>query len=925
MLRDFFKNMGRYILRPFFARYWRRLLLFTLITYTLLSVGHQKAWFRSPLIATNSFEAFSENTALLLETSSNVGARDGLVADLWAAPYAPALLQLSILEKWQRSVRLLDSLFQVDEVYRKLLAKTALVSGVQVTSNQSANWLHVLQIPAARFQPERFIALIRPRHVQKSTYRDRTVYTLQLNDGQQWTFALFRGLVLMSATTILVESSIEQLDNIRGSVHRNTAFGTLAATDHKKPAVFNIYLNFKALPLLTNVVTTSNPKATLALRQIGDWIQLDAQFLAKDFNLNGKLYPDSDNAFLQALTQQQAPQNSRMIELLPSNLGVMLYLGWGNFKPFYQAYSKDWSSSVTKEQRADFEKYMLPWMGQDAALFYEDPTDEENAFEKDKLIFLHSKDTALTWKLLDQYAQQQGKVVRYGYQNFEITQLPVKDVLKPLFGATINPLQTPYFTIIGEYIVWANSKTTLEGWIKSFNTRQILLNLPEYQAFLKQSSQQANAYVLINTPNINKFIQYLGRPNMLESLQENWKGVKGVYPIGIKLHGQGDFFVATISASFNAVNDEKKQVKATAAWQADLNSEAIIAPQALRSHDGNYYVLVQDKRRQVYLFDKNGENQWPAHLITNRRINSPVYEVDYYSNNEIQYAFSTDSAIYVMSKEGKNLITIPLIHRAASGVLAVDYGKGPRFFIPCKNGTVYGYEETGKPMSGWQPLKGAGQAAQPMQYMRYQEQHYLLMLTRAGHCHAYQLSAAKHFKHAPLGKPTNWGIDPMIGRAVAGQPNGRIKVINSKGRGFSLSAVKELKKDVQFLYADVIGDARKDYIRTDANQMVIHYYEKQTDENGKINDQLQQTPIYTIPEAEQRQIFAVELQDSEKQLIGYWEPSTGSIGLLNARGVLQKGFPLAGTSTFEVVDLFGEQSNTLVVANNSRVYTYKLK
>ncbi|MGH1339586.1 MAG: DUF3352 domain-containing protein [Aureispira sp.] len=914
MIIDFFRNIGRYVLRPFFARYWKRLVMVLLGSYTVLSVGHQQAWFRSPLMATNPLEAFSEDTALLLE----LPAGKGLPSDLLTADYAPALLQLSILDKWKKGVHLLDSLFHVNEKYQQLLEETTIISGVQVTSNRAANWLYVLHISARDFQSEEFIAAIRPKHIQKSTFRNCTVYTLKLADDQECTFTLFRGLVLFSPTTILVESSIEQLYGIKASVHRNEAFQAIAAVPRKQPT-WNIYLNFKAIPSLTNVVTTSNPSAILGLRQAGDWMRLDAQFLPKDFNLTGKLYPEADNVFLQALAQQEAPKNSRMIELFPSNLGAMLYVGWGDFNSFYGRYSK--------EKNADFEKYIKPWLGQDGALFYEDLTDNENGFEKNKLVFLHSKDTSLTWKLLDRYAKREGKVTRYGYQNFEITHLPIENVLKPLFGSTINPLQAPYFTIIGEYIVLANSKSTLEGWIKRFNNEKekTLLELPTYQAFLKQSSKQANIYMLINTPNVNKFIQYIGRDSLSKKhLQATWKGFQNIYPIGIKLHGQGDNFLTTFSASYNQVTNKEK-VTATEAWQADLNSKAAIAPKVLFSHDGNYYILIQDERRQLYLFDKNGENKWPAHKRTNRLINSPIFEVDYYNNDEIQYGFSTDSAIYIFTKEGENLMTIPLIHRAASGVLAMNNGKGPRFFIPCRNGAVYGYEETGRPLSGWQPLKGAGRAGWPMQYMNYNGERYFILVTTAGHCHAYEQSAKVHFKHASLGKPTSWGVDPSIGRIAAGQVNGKIKMVNPKGKSFSFAAVPQLKKKVQFLYADVVGDARKDYIRMDANQMIIHYYEKQTDEKGRTKDKLQQTEIYTIPEAKDRQVFEVDLEGSSKKMIGYWEPNTNSIGLLNARGELQQGFPLAGTSTFEVVDLFEEQSNTLIVANDSRVYTYKLK
>ena len=911
MIVNFFRNTGRYLIKPFFVRYWRRLLLLVVSSYAILTIGHQNAWFRSPLLKVHPFEAFSENTALLLETPSG----KQLPPNLTTADYSTALLQLSIINKWQRGIHLLDSLFGVEQSYQTLFHQTPIISGVQVISNQATDWLYILQMPAHQFQLEAFIASIRPKQIQKSTYRDHKVYTLSLHNQEELTFTQFKGLILMSKTTVLVESSIEQLDNIKGSVYRNEAFQAIVARSKEKPT-WNIYFNFKAFPSLTNVVTTPNPRATLALRQVGDWMRLDAQFLPQDFNLRGKLIPDLDNVFLQALAQQQAPQKSRMMELFPSNLGALLYIGWNDFDAFYKDYNM--------EEHPNFETYIQPWLGQDAALFYEDPTDEQNAFEKDKLVFVHSKDTSLTWKLLDKYAKKIGSVKRYGYQNFEITHLPANDVLEPLFGKTINPLQAPYFTIIGEYIVFANSKTTLEGWIKAYNTRMVLLELPEYKAFLKQSSEQSNIYLLINTPNTNKFVQYLGRNSLLEYLQTTWKNFKNICPIGIKLHGQNSHFLTTLSASYNQVT-EQKQVKTTAAWQADLNSNAVIAPQALRSHDGNYYVLVQDQRHQLYLLDKNGENQWPDHKKTNRRINSSIFEVNYYNNNEIQYAFSTDSAIYIISKEGQTLMTIPLIHRATSGVLAVGKGQEPRFFIPCKNGAIYGYEQTGKPLSGWQPLKGAGRVTWPMQYMNYLDKSYFIALTKAGHCHAYNKAATPYFKHALLGKATAWGIDPSIGRIVAAQANGSIRVLNSQGKGFNLAAVPQLKKKVQFLYADVIGDARKDYIRMDANQLVIHYYEKQTDEKGRKKDKLVQTPIYTIPEAENRQIFEVSLRERDKKLIGYWEPSTNSIGLLNAKGELQKGFPLAGTSAFEVVDLFDEQSNTLVVANDSRVYTYKLK
>ena len=213
-----------------------------------------------------------------------------------------------------------------------------------------------------------------------------------------------------------------------------------------------------------------------------------------------------------------------------------------------------------------------------------------------------------------------------------------------------------------------------------------------------------------------------------------------------------------------------------------------------------------------------------------------------------------------------------------------------------------------------------------MAYLEYEAQRYFIAVTRAGTCRAYKRNGASYFLKGKLGMGlTGWGIDPSIGRIAGGSKKGRIRVLNTRGKGFGLAPVKDLKPPVQFLYADVVGDARKDYIRVDAQKIAVHAYQPQTDEKGRTKEVLQEMGLYDIPVANDRVVFEVQLYGRSKSYIGYWDRATGSIGLLDATGQLQRGFPLAGTSRFAVVDLFNEQGNTLVVANGNRVYTYKLK
>jgi hypothetical protein len=906
------KIVWNYLIKPVLYRHRKRILIGSTSFVLLLWIGISFGFFRSPFSKIKAFEAISDNMAIVLETSQYKSNLDALRQK----SYYQGLQSISIIKKWERGLRLIDSLFQATESYSTILDKAHIVSGVQIISNDNADWLYALDNYDQSFSISNFLAELMPSKIIETIYRGRTIYKLAFGNGKKLSITVFHGLILMSTKIILIERGIEQLDNIESNVNRNESFNLVKEQTSSDGSKLTIYFNFKTIASLISVISKSNPRAIMNLASIGEWTGLDARFLEKGFILSGHMYPRSDNKFLKALVKQEAPKNSQIAQYIPKNLGAMLYLGWGDFEAFYRSYQE--------VEYKDFEKYFLPWIGRDVALIIKDPTDDENAFFKDKLLFVHSKDTAKTWRLLNKYANQFGELNRRAYQNFEITQIAAHHPLRPLFGEDINPIQNPYYTIIGDYIVFANSLTTLEGWIKSYNTGQMILELPEYHSFFTQAKNQSNIYALLSTPNSMKFLQHFMRDELHEYIQEPFQKFRNIYPIGIQFFGLEDHFLMTLSASYNKVR-EKELNHVTIAWEADMDADAAIAPQAVKSHDGNHYILAQDVLHRMYFFDKNGENIWSKDKVLNRRINSEIFEIDIHDNGQIQYAFSTDSAIYVVNKEGVEIKEIPLISRAANGVMVIDYGKGPRFFIACRNGNVYGYEQNGKPLSGWQPLERIGRVDYSMKFMKYKEKRYFMMANKSGRCQAFKRNGQPYFRGAKLGKVGGWGVDASIGRIVAGNSNGKIRVLNSEGKGFGFAAVPGMTKGVQFIYADVMGDKRKDYIRISDDKIAVHYYHQEKNKKGKMKDFLREGGVYDLAASAKRKIFDVSITNEAKKYIGLLELENGSISLLNARGEVQNGFPLAGTSTFEVVDLFGENGNTLVVANNNKIYAYKLK
>jgi len=279
------------------------------------------------------------------------------------------------------------------------------------------------------------------------------------------------------------------------------------------------------------------------------------------------------------------------------------------------------------------------------------------------------------------------------------------------------------------------------------------------------------------------------------------------------------------------------------------------------------------------------------------------------------FVFNTSKAIHMVDRNGKEFRTIPLVHPAANPLFVVDYGKWPRLFIACKNGTVYGYDKYGKPLLGWNPLEGVGQVQEPMNFMRHKDKDYLVILNTSRKLSAYKRNGKPYFS-ASFGRGTKTvSLDDDIGRIAAGNPNGKVMISNINGKTFSIGALPNMKTDCQFAYADVIGDMRKDYIRLSSKQLSLYYYNEEQKLTEHFNYQFDNP---------QDGVFGVNRPRNSKAYIGTYSNQWQSIYLFDENGTLQKGFPLVGTMPFQIIDLFNDKTEVLIVANRNMVYAYKI-
>jgi hypothetical protein len=275
-------------------------------------------------------------------------------------------------------------------------------------------------------------------------------------------------------------------------------------------------------------------------------------------------------------------------------------------------------------------------------------------------------------------------------------------------------------------------------------------------------------------------------------------------------------------------------------------------------------------------------------------------------------AFNTAKSIYILDPNGQELKRIRLVSTATNALAVLDYGRGARLFVACKNGQIYGFEPSGKPIMGWNPLGGSSQQA--LRYLpdpQKNDKEHIILLNNKGSVYSYQRGGQRNFSVACEGAQF-LDTDPRHGRIVAGNKAGKITVINLNGKHFSIKA-PEKGEGYRFAYRQIWGDDRAEFIRLLDRQLWIEGYE------GEKLKTIAQYQFEQAPDwlnAFESPWPCVAALDRKAQKIYLIEPNTGQ---------LAQGFPLEGNTPFVLEDLFSEGQKVLLVGLQNTLIAYKPK
>lgn len=726
----------------------------------------------------------------------------------------------------------------------------------------------------------------------------------------------YKGTVMTSSQLGLLSTAISQLNSGR-SLKQEPEFLRMVKAAGQNVAA-NIYIQFEQLPShLKKALKPSVGNAENTIGRFASWMELDINLTGEGAKFNGfTTVGDTLKDYL-GLFVSQKPQPIEFPEILPANTAAFMFFGIDNalsFSSDYRNYlNKLGKLKLTQEKldtlnayyETDLEQNLLSWMGKSFGICITQPKTESFSGETFAIFSTHSEE--LAGKLLDDLsvqlsAKNELTVEELNVNGILIRQLPLNGMLSELLGSGLDEFKNPSYMLVNNHVIFGRDNQSLSIFLQSVQADKTLAKDLAYTRFSEYLGSTFNVFVYGNFGRSKNILGSYLNDHAMQFLGSNQTLTEKFSTFGIQFTSSGESFYTN---AFLLYENEPASTNTTI-WECLLDTKAQTAPVWVKNHlDGEPEVLVQDDLNQVYLFNKAGQQLFKTKI--EEPIESIPVQVDALKNGKLQYLFNSKNFIYLMDRDGNAMEGFPLkLSAPATTPLAVfDYQNDLdyRLLISCENKKTYNYNIKGKAVSGWAFGSSTELTTHPFTYLVAAAKDHLITGESDGKIHLLDRRGKPRVKvNKKLVSSKNNHLQPFLSSESAftgvytTDEQGIIYRIDLSGAVLPMD-LGRFSPEHRFLIADLNKDGRPEFIFSDLNMLQVFDYKKE-----KLFEQ-RLDPSASAP-------FLTNMGEAGIG-IGYCMTDQEELWLFDSEGQMASGFPLSGTSRF---DLFVSDSEKLVVS-----------
>ncbi|MFN0036796.1 MAG: DUF3352 domain-containing protein [Saprospiraceae bacterium] len=722
-------------------------------------------------------------------------------------------------------------------------------------------------------------------------FHGNNIFNVHLSKTERIEVAASGRLLLFSRKATLVEDALAQLENTRNWWTDRPYLKDLPDAP--------LRLHLRPAALAEQWRGRINPR----WRGLPDLLARNVEWLGLSWNGKDIAALAETNGFLSSLGNWGETLGTEIFKILPDNTAFLARAGLSNAPDFFR--------QIGEGRSSDFEQYVLPWVGGEAALAVTEPLSP--ALAGDRLVLLAVRDSAMATNSLRAFGKERGTMPGSTgqYQMFEVLGFQNASLLKPILGDDAA-FRNPVCALVGGFAVFAPDRSSLEIFLDKYLVNQTLSANTDFLQLQQKLPQKGRASFLLNTAYLPSLLQNIFSPNMT--------------PIPLKEGQGGAFLAAELTTNLGKKADltlasqhlSQPLAETDILWKAVLAEPVVAQPYLVEQPEGKTVALVQDLKTNLYCLDaQNGALLWSKFL--SERIVSDIRGIDFYGNGEKCYTFSTATKLYTLDENGRDVQGFPFKWPAiaTNGATVVDFDKSTKFnyFVACDNGEIYGFGHLRKPLDGWNSLPvsveataGKGSVSQPILHFQHKGKDYLAVLTDGGALSVFGRDGSLRFPPVQLeGKFAS----PL--RADVGSPAPRIYCANTEGRLFAcdlqgkVSAQQVGKPGSVVAFGQLVGDARFEWAVLEGKDLTVGDF-------GKSG-----SPFFKTQFPEKQQLVFV----NKNNRIGTVDLRGRRVWLLDSKGETAAGFPLGGNTPFEFGLLNGVEM--LVVGNGNGVWAYRVR
>jgi hypothetical protein len=370
--------------------------------------------------------------------------------------------------------------------------------------------------------------------------------------------------LVCSYTSILVEHSIEQYE--LPVLARDTRFTELITLNDDK-GLGKLYVQYAFIDEYLSCYMGKPDAQVNNLSRIllysAAWFNInDTEVEASGYtNLN-----DSMESYLQAILRS-GKGKSEAASVLSSRTAVYLSFGFDGIEKFHSNLRQVLSGNPEKEAeflagikklekllKINVEDHLLSWIGSEAAFVQNKPS-KYNSREDDIIIAIHASDIDKARDNLTFVAKQvkkrtPAKFKSMVFKNHDIQYLEIKGFFKLFFGNLFERLQKPYYTILGDYVLFSNNPKTLVGLILDYEEGRTLSEESGYIDFRNHFDPEQSIFCYLSGPRIHPLLNKFSSAETWSHLQKSRRYITSFGHSGFQLTSRGERFQTQMLLTF---------------------------------------------------------------------------------------------------------------------------------------------------------------------------------------------------------------------------------------------------------------------------------------------------------------------------------------------------------------------------------------